>query len=1019
VSRRLALHQFNFKNPVRAAQFSPDDKFLAVARGSRLEIWHAPQHRRDLAPFVLHASLAGHHGDITTLDWSADGRYVLTGSKDHSCRIWSAYPQKATGYVPFSLTGHKDSIVGCFFSPDGDAVYSVAKDCVVYVWQWQPDSAADFAEPGASGGGALAAVEVLLTQAGGADGPVKPQGPTLHPALGKWALHSKHFLWDQGKVSSGATGVPKKKSRKKKRGAAAAQAAEDDDDDVGGDPTLDASGNQIGGPHLRVRSAELHRHTKLLAVGLSNGTFSLFDMGSVFDLMGSYSGGGLAPTSFKGSALSGVASSGGGGSLSPVHTLSISQADVSTVAINGSGEWLAFGAAGLGQLLVWEWQSESYVLKQQGHSYDMNALAFSPDGTVIATGADDAKVKLWSASSGFCFATLADHTAPVTAVCFGPAAGRVVLTSSLDGTVRAYDLLRYKNFRVLCAPDPVGFSCLAVDPSGEVVCAGGVDPFEIYVWALQTGKLLDVLAGHKAPLSCLSFDAASGTLASGAWDKTVKVWNVWKSECVETLEHPADVLCCAFRPDGKQLVVGTLHGQLHVWDPIEGDELGVIDGQRDIAGGRGENDRATSASSAARRHFSSVCYSADGACVLAGGRSRFVCIYEVTQQILLKKFQVSHNRSRDGVLDKLHSGALAHGSGEVVHDDGSDSDEGGPAEELLPGATRTEDGKRRGARKEIRVTGVQFSSTGREWAAATSDGLLIYALSDDLLFAPVGLEGEDVTPSAAKQCLKRRDYARALLMALQLGDGAAASQQADLLSEVLESVPSEDVGLVVASLGNSSGAVVRLVEALAPRLAASRHLEFYLNFALATLSAHGALLFPKGRSATSRGALGSAAAVGAAARAAGSASRSATSAQRLSASLAALQRAVLRQQQVLLSLCDENDYTLRFLSTTSTTTASDSNSPSDVKTPALGASAPLARPAPVAIGDDDSDAEADDDDDTNRATSMDDDENRDETKSGSQNEDGEELPSTKEKASKKALRETPKVKSAKKKAKRA
>jgi periodic tryptophan protein 2 len=67
----------------------------------------------------------------------------------------------------------------------------------------------------------------------------------------------------------------------------------------------------------------------------------------------------------------------------------------------------------------------------------------------------------------------------------------------------------------------------------------------------------------------------------------VKLWNVWKSECVETLEHPSDVLCVAWRPDGKQLTAGTLHGQLHLWDPEEGDELGTIDGQRDIAGGRG------------------------------------------------------------------------------------------------------------------------------------------------------------------------------------------------------------------------------------------------------------------------------------------------------------------------------------------------------------------------------------------------------------------------------------------------
>ena len=57
-----------------------------------------------------------------------------------------------------------------------------------------------------------------------------------------------------------------------------------------------------------------------------------------------------------------------------------------------TGEWLAFGCSSLGQLLVWEWQSESYVLKQQGHYYDMNCLAYSPDGQLIATGADDGKV---------------------------------------------------------------------------------------------------------------------------------------------------------------------------------------------------------------------------------------------------------------------------------------------------------------------------------------------------------------------------------------------------------------------------------------------------------------------------------------------------------------------------------------------------------------------------------------------------------------------------------------------------
>jgi WD40 repeat protein len=42
--------------------------------------------------------------------------------------------------------------------------------------------------------------------------------------------------------------------------------------------------------------------------------------------------------------------------------------------------------------MVWEWQSETCVLRQQGHFYDMNVLAYSPDGQYIATGGDDGKV---------------------------------------------------------------------------------------------------------------------------------------------------------------------------------------------------------------------------------------------------------------------------------------------------------------------------------------------------------------------------------------------------------------------------------------------------------------------------------------------------------------------------------------------------------------------------------------------------------------------------------------------------
>ena len=53
--------------------------------------------------------------------------------------------------------------------------------------------------------------------------------------------------------------------------------------------------------------------------------------------------------------------------------------------------------------------------------------------------------------------------------------------------------VRYRNFRTFASPRPVQFACLALDPSSEVVSAGSLDTFEIFVWSMQTGKLLEVI----------------------------------------------------------------------------------------------------------------------------------------------------------------------------------------------------------------------------------------------------------------------------------------------------------------------------------------------------------------------------------------------------------------------------------------------------------------------------------------------------------------------------------------------
>lgn len=80
-------------------------------------------------------------------------------------------------------------------------------------------------------------------------------------------------------------------------------------------------------------------------------------------------------------------------------------------------------------------------MKQQAHSNNMSCVAYSSDGHIIATGGEDGKVKLWNVGSGFCFVTFNEHSSAVTAVAFC-GAKKFVVSASLDGTVRAYDVLR-------------------------------------------------------------------------------------------------------------------------------------------------------------------------------------------------------------------------------------------------------------------------------------------------------------------------------------------------------------------------------------------------------------------------------------------------------------------------------------------------------------------------------------------------------------------------------------------------
>lgn len=546
--------------------------------------------------------------------------------------------------------------------------------------------------------------------------------------------------------------------------------------------------------------ASFHPSSNLLVAGFSNGTFGLYDLPD----------------------------------FNQIHTLSISQNDVDFVTINSTGEWLAFGASGLGQLLVWEWQSESYILKQQGHFDQLNNLTYSPSGDRIITCADDGKIKVWDVASGFCIVTFTEHTAAVTACEFAKR-GNVLFTSSLDGSIRAWDLIRYRNFRTFTAPSRLAFSSIAVDPSGEVVAAGSVDSFDIHIWNVQTGQLLDQLSGHEGPVSSLAFTPNSTALVSGSWDHTVRIWSVFaRTQTSEPLQLQADVLCVAVRPDSKQVAVTTLDGQLTFWNLSEGTQEAGLDGRRDVSGGRKLSDRRTAANAAGTKSYNCLSYSADGSVVVASGNSKHICLYDVTSGVLLHKYTVSVNLSLDGTQEFLNSKNLLEGNAGpagLLDTTGEASDLEDRLDKSLPGAKRGDAASRRLA-AEVRVPGVSFSPTGRSFCAASTEGLLVYSLDASVAFDPFDLD-IDITPQSTLATLQKKDYLQALVMCFRLNN-------AKLLTRVYRRVPANDIPLVVAGLPVLY--LDRLLRHIALQQDSSPFLELNLLWLEALLKIHGKVL---------------------------------------------------------------------------------------------------------------------------------------------------------------------------------
>jgi WD40 repeat protein len=198
---------------------------------------------------------------------------------------------------------------------------------------------------------------------------------------------------------------------------------------------------------------------------------------------------------------------------------------VMAVAFSPDGRLLATGGGDFespkrrGEGLLWEVSSGRLLTRLEGHDREVIAVAFSPDGRTVATGSRDNTARLWDVASGRLEAVI-QHRDWVTAVAFSPD-GKLVLTASQDRTAGLWDA---KTGQAVAPPLRHEDAVLAAafSPDGRLVLTGGTGG-TVHLWEAPTGAPVDVPLRYGTAIRSVAFSPDGRWLAAGGEDGLIRL----------------------------------------------------------------------------------------------------------------------------------------------------------------------------------------------------------------------------------------------------------------------------------------------------------------------------------------------------------------------------------------------------------------------------------------------------------------------------------------------------------------
>ncbi len=234
---------------------------------------------------------------------------------------------------------------------------------------------------------------------------------------------------------------------------------------------------------------------------------------------------------------------------------------------------------------IWDAASGRHLFTYRGHSDRVLCVAWSPDGKRIASASADRTVQVWDAASGKSIFGYSGHTTfAVNAVAWSPD-GKLLASASDDKTVQVWGLaMGSRIFTYREHSD--GVIALAWSPDGKRIASGGYDR-KVQVWEPGKDTRLNIFtyllspsrgnfsySGHRGKIKALTWLPDSKRIASASADKTVRVWDASTGRAfLVSAKRSSGVNAVGLSPDGKRVASGGNDKTVQVWNMLDGSHI--------------------------------------------------------------------------------------------------------------------------------------------------------------------------------------------------------------------------------------------------------------------------------------------------------------------------------------------------------------------------------------------------------------------------------------------------------------